>query len=469
MSTTVLQAYLEQGLFDIGADDTRLGYFQRAAESYAARLLATPTMVIPAVLVALDPDVSPTDTTLRSAESELQAQWATYRNAYADPPRQLVRAVMLDALHQAAESSLTIAAIIWLVGVNVAPHASLGSEQELIESWLQTLHQQYEDEAIRLWSIVPGSAAREISPLKLPVPQTSAAKLKPAEIQPGFESAMGPSDAQGVATANPNQYWPNNNNHWALQAAPRLATAVASAINKAQASAAADVSSNLESLALALTGFADEMLAQISASVTVLREGARSGGRRTELLWWREALYSPSVGQSYRALTPEVRTLALAVDLSKLTGPFHPTSVEYFLREAVRTALTVAPGDDVPTISLADFLAHVRDADSDLESLRGADLPSAETPVHRPLLGLALAAPSPTGHVPVVDALGLSDTITMPLSEIAVWLYREALALSLASNAKDASPGSENGVPTGKGRRRKVAKAALKTGDRAVG
>lgn len=470
MSTTVLEAYLKEGLFDIGADDTRLGYFQCAAESFTARLLATPSMVVPTVLVALDPNVSPNDTTLRSAEAELQAQWATYRNAYADPPRQLVRAVMLEALQHAAEASGTIAAIVWLVGANVAPHASLASEQGIIESWLETLRQRYEDEAIRVWSNAPDTVAREIGAPKLKAPTICAKKLTAAEIQPGFDSAMGPQNAQGTAAADPNPYWPNSNNSWSFQAAPRLATAVASAINKAQASAVADVSSNLEGLASALVSLANELLTEVSASVISVQESTRSAALRTELLWWRQALYSPSLGQSYRAFAPEVRTLALAVDLAKLTGPFHPTGMEYFLREAVRAALGVAPEGDVPTITLAQFLANVRNAESDLESLRSPDPQTAEAPRHRPLLALALAAPtSPEADVPIVVALGLSDTITLPLSEIAIWLYREALALSLASNMEGASLGSGDGTAAGKGRRRKAAKAAPKTGGKAVG
>jgi len=371
-----------------------------------------------------------------------------------------MRAVIVEALHQAAVESPTIAAVIWLIGANVAPHISLEREQEIIESWLDSLQQRYEDEAIRQWSI-----ATVVPPNAIKVPKFNAApgsttKLNIADIQPGFESAVGPTNAQGAAIPDSNPHLPNAHQAWVHQAGPRLANAVATAINTDHASIISDVDGRLASMAETLAGFAKSLSAEIFTAVTTIHESLCISSRRTELLWWREALFSPSLGRSYRAPGPEVRVLALALDLAKLTGPFHPTSVEHFLREAARAAFGVAANDTIPVITLGDFVEHLRNGDADLAVLRGAvgSFP-ADFPGHGPLLSLIFAASvASNGGEPLIGSIGLPGTVELPFSELAVWLYREALALALSSVTHE-TPRATGLEPGGKGRRLPAAAA----------
>jgi len=64
-----------------------------------------------------------------------------------------------------------------------------------------------------------------------------------------------------------------------------------------------------------------------------------SSSRRSELLWWRQSLYSPSMRRSYRDLQPAVAAIMMASDFAGLAGSCAPVSADYFLRETVAYVL----------------------------------------------------------------------------------------------------------------------------------
>ena len=55
MEKGVLSSYLDAGLFRIGDDDSRLQLFEKAAEDLAEGFRKSPSAVIPAILVGVDP------------------------------------------------------------------------------------------------------------------------------------------------------------------------------------------------------------------------------------------------------------------------------------------------------------------------------------------------------------------------------------------------------------------------------
>jgi hypothetical protein len=76
---------------------------------------------------------------------------------------------------------------------------------------------------------------------------------------------------------------------------------------------------------------------------------------RTRLLWWKESCYSPSLKQSYRKLHPYLAAVVMAADLAAELPPFHPQSVEYFLREAVLHILSLVAPQSTQPVNLVDW------------------------------------------------------------------------------------------------------------------
>ena len=65
--------------------------------------------------------------------------------------------------------------------------------------------------------------------------------------------------------------------------------------------------------------------------------------RRTNLLWWKEALFSPSARISYRELSPTDAAVLMAFDMHQQIPTFSPASVAAFLRETVVSLPTLDP------------------------------------------------------------------------------------------------------------------------------
>jgi hypothetical protein len=78
------------------------------------------------------------------------------------------------------------------------------------------------------------------------------------------------------------------------------------------------------------------------AALNMLNErllGVTSENLRADILYWKEALFSPSKKVSYRHLSYDGVAYWAAQDLHRRVPRFHPLSVEFFLRETVRSAI----------------------------------------------------------------------------------------------------------------------------------
>ena len=150
-------------------------------------------------------------------------------------------------------------------------------------------------------------------------------------------------------------------------------------------------------------------------------ESAQRNERFTALLWWKQALYSPSLRCSYRDLSPAGTAIALSFDLGGVSGAPVPLSVEYFLREMIRNVLP-----ENPELTLAELVAAMK-TDERIDLC----LPTApsDTPLRislRELLSV-VRKKVPTDDA-ITDYVGIVSSTSLPLTEWAVWLLRERLA-----------------------------------------
>jgi hypothetical protein len=204
-----------------------------------------------------------------------------------------------------------------------------------------------------------------------------------------------------------------------------MAEATADAINAAVSESSVDQAQLKGALEKLLTGFStyvDETLKAVSAATGGLQ-------RRTNLLWWKEALFSPSTRCSYRDLSPEAAAPLMAFDLHQQIPTFSPASVTAFLFEAVHSLPTVDPRK---TCSIHELVAMAREDDG-LVALRenGADLVSS--PAGRgPLLALIAHPEARASHAEREEfrrLTGLGPETELTLPDWAVWVFRELQAV----------------------------------------
>ena len=158
-------------------------------------------------------------------------------------------------------------------------------------------------------------------------------------------AAAGPHNAQGQATDG-NAHWLSHGEDWSYEFAPRAASAISEAI-----SAATDVktvSAKTEALAEALTAAIVDHLESFVGQIASATHGVEM---RSRLLWWKEALVSPSARVSYRDIDRKAAPGLMAYDYQAVLPSLAPASVSAFLLETVRT---LQPDNE--TVPLVEWL-----------------------------------------------------------------------------------------------------------------
>jgi hypothetical protein len=428
MTNSLLQRFLDAGLFDIGDDDERLKIFQASATDLAKEIAEKPEKAICATLVAIDPAASDNDPVLEEAETAVKKHWQAFKNKYAERPKGLLRPVLLEALQAASADSPAIAAAIWYSGVSLLPFLEPHKERALVKEVFESMGTATEREAEKLWA--PGAFDAELNLPKFSVKfgEHTNGKVDRKALEQGMTDAVGPQNQSGQAGKDPNQHWPNANHNWAYQFAPRAASAVASAVEKAIAPLAGQAAVISEQLEPALKKFGKEVNAGVTNWV-----GAAVGSirQRSELIWWKETLYSPTLRRSYRGLTPAEIAVTMAQDLHAIAPAPCPQSVEYFLRETL-----CASCPENPELSFAEIL----DAANRSNDLSKILVPAKQViaPRRTSLLStLSISRHTALKMDTLPACLGVRGDSKLPASELAVWLFRDAQALSLISDQSE--------------------------------
>ncbi|MGI4765219.1 MAG: GTPase-associated system all-helical protein GASH, partial [Janthinobacterium lividum] len=180
-----------------------------------------------------------------------------------------------------------------------------------------------------------------------------------------------------------------------------------------------DVAPPLKALAQAVSVHVEKALAAFGGATAGLQ-------RRTNLLWWKEALYSPSAHASYRDLPAFEAAGLMALDLHGLVPVYSPASVSAFLDESIRL-LPASAGASEPVLTLVSE-ARISDAMAPLRKI--AALMVSPATGRGPLLSLI-------GHVGTPGVLdepslrlfgGLGVETALSPSAWGTWLFRELQA-----------------------------------------
>lgn len=439
MSNATLQGFLNKGLIDVGGDDTKLEKLSQAAKDLAGALKKSPSKALNYSLIAFDPDAPEDDIVVQEALAALQNRWTTYRNTFAATPIAVIRAILLDALVDAADEDDRVGVCFVASARNALPLLPVDNERDIWIGIVEQVERRVDARAEEEWATPETISVR---PMKYEVPTLATPEVmigsaSKSDLQDSMAAAAGPNSQhpqQGAVATNGNPYVPQNQPYlWVYEFGMRSGTAIAAAINSAIAEievSQPDLAEPFSKLATAVSGFVDDTLKSVSSATAGLQ-------RRTNLLWWREALYSPSAGKSYRELPPSVAAALMALDLFDAVPLFSPASVTAFLGEAVLRLQGVTDGKKRP---VRDLVAEAQNHEG-LASLRAAAAKLVAAPNGRgPLLAL-IGHPAHTGARNADDfqrLTGVSASSELDVAAWAKWLFRELQASKAATDASTA-------------------------------
>ena len=426
MSDDVLLRFVTKNLIDVGGDDTKLERLRQAADDLSGILKETPAKTLAFSLAAFDPEVPEAEPAVAEAADALRQRWQTYVNTFASTPVAVCRAMLTTALIQAARDNEAVAIGFAACARNVLPFMEVGGEQEIWANVVAEVERKVEERAEAEWALPASIDLPKIrlDPIFLDESRVSGLKVNKKNLARDLWAAAGPNylrpEDGGTYPTEGNQYFPNNNEHWVYEFGMRAATAVGEAIDGPMESLSiegAGLSEATGNLAAAISAHLATTVQAVSAATTGLQ-------RRTGLLWWKEALFSPSARKSYRDMPAPAAAALMAFDMHRQIPAFSPASITAFLRETVITLPNMDGDQKAPIRELVEdagrtcVLAELR-----TEAARLLTAPAGRGP----LLGL-IGYPdvlSQTDDRSFRDLVGVKPDTELSLPDWSVWLLRE--------------------------------------------
>ena len=420
MAQEFLMRFLEIGAINLNSDDTKLEKLRTTAKDLSAALREAPSKTISFTMVAADPSVPSTDPVVEEAMAALRKRWETVANAFAGRPVNVLRAVLLDAIVQAAREDDAIGVAFVNTARNALAHAETADEAPIWRDAVCEIETKVDARAEAEWA-TPEMIS--VEPLQYKAPDITVESHAIPDVDRDALKAK-----LQIQSPFPHQHNPSA---WTQDVSARVSTAIGDTIDefaKGIVLEPIDFSTPLADLAKAVSAHVDRALASFSGATAGLQ-------RRTNLLWWKEALYSPSVHESYLEMPVFQASALMALDLHEQVPIFSPASVSAFLKEAIR-ALPAKPESEGN--GKRDVTTLVRDAKTAalMQPFRALAAQYAPAPVGRgPLLSLIghgqdLAA---TGATSLRALGGVDESATMTPAEWGAFLFRELQAARATS------------------------------------
>lgn len=437
MSDQILLRFLSAGLIDVGGDDAKLKKLRETASDLAAALKKTPSKTSSFSLIAFDPASPVDDPVINEACDALKERWPTYINTFSGTPMLVLRALLLDALVQAASDEKVGVAFVTSAR-NVLPFIEAGNEQKIWAEAVLEIEGRVDARAEAEWATPDSINAPELKysvPPAIELP-SQALSINTESLTAALHAAASPAGAG----QHKNRFWSHGDpQNWASDFGRLAAEAIASAIDDASEDtqgAPVDISEPLKALSHAVATHVGDTLKLVSAATAGLQ-------RRTNLIWWKETLYSPSARVSYRALPASTVGALMALDLHQQVPSFSPVSVAAFLSE---TVLSLASVDPKRKLSVRELVGEAVES-AELSPLRAVARQLFPQPGGRgPILALLAEH---EGTFAIDDTrfgarVGVPADTTLTISEWAAWIFRELQAARATQEVvKAKKPGSK--------------------------
>lgn len=425
MTNSILQSFLDNRFIKTDQPE-HIANLNKASDEIQKLLRKNKRKIISYTLVALDPTISGDEPIVREVEAFIIKQWPTFRNSVdktKDTPIVYIQAVILDALNKLSKEE-NMAAIIWLTGCNIISHYKLAGQEQVLTHFLLEIGKKVEEVGRNNWSLLNNAKIDAIEPIKIALPQVSPGQVGEAGLKAHLMAA---SAQQSQGGENP-QYashnaaiWPN---FFSERAARGLSTEINAALSTQNISITAIAKYIQESLGSYIANL-NPYLEQVSSS---LLQSSQSLNKRSDLIWWKEALYSRRLDTSYRALSPLTLAVTMAVDLADNVAPIHPRSVIFFLKETLRDVL----GDEADReVAVVEILKLLHQFTGGQKQLLDDLLNNSES---RRSLGACIAdiINEQMKDCELFERTGLEKSAKITLEELTAWLFHDLQANTLA-------------------------------------
>jgi len=420
MAIDVLQAFLTKRMFDVGGDDQRVTPLREAAGDIATLLRAAPQRAATFTMVAIDSAIDKDEPVVGEVMKVLEVRWQSYAGAFTDAQLPTVaRAIILHAL-SAAMGSEPIAAAVSLTARSLLPRLGVVGDRALWTEIIGDADSGLAQRAERDWALPSATSAADTTLSVAAVEPLAPPSIKTDWLIGRLEAASGPHNAEGEAIKGANPLLPNNGQAWATTFASQAGSAITSLVNTAAEMLAKNINQREGADALR-TAIAE----YVSTTSSALIRTALGLERRTALLWWKEALFSPMAQASYRALDPAVAAALAAIDASHQTGAFAPRMAEAVVRETLRSIDPIAMTVERPLTEHGQALATA--ADPVRAVLDGGYQVIHSEPGRTPLGALVPSGSGITAEA-LITRLGLARDDKVSAMEFGVWLFRDLQA-----------------------------------------
>jgi len=434
MTESILQTYLNEQHIktDVPANIDSLNKAVKEVIKYLKRKKIKSDF-IPYTLVALDPKVKDIDPVVQQVETIIIKNWPAFKNSVTatnDTSTTYVRAVILESLSQLSKDDVATAALVWLTARDVIGHYQLDTEENSIRALLQELADRVEENGQAAWGISHKPQASKFNGVEIFISEEKAAKIDEESLKEQLLDAMVHSQWSPNAGGGKNPHTQAQNSwQWPKFAAENSATGIAKAVNSAlsqQAKSLSTISSSIQKSMddyfAQLQPFFEEVNHSIANSIT-------ANNKRSELLWWKQSLYSRSLNVSYRSLDQLNAAVCMAYDLAELVEPIYPESLDYLLRETLKDVHGDLATEEHP---LTEWLEDSRSLPENIQSALKAYAEQGEQ--RKSLLsawGNTLYSSEPTSFF---IETGIDKKAKLTASDLAVWLFHGLQAQKLATD-----------------------------------
>jgi hypothetical protein len=338
----------ENDFFGIGDDDTRREQLLKAVAELGKIFKKTPSQIRCYTLVALDAHVAEDNSLLVATYEVIKKHWpgagGRFRGA---TPRQTVRGIMLSALYERATEDLTALKVLYYTASGYSHFTSFGSEQPAIHLLLEKFGNELEAHAIEEWALEKAALTPKIEPFKLSGFKLGSAKVNNDQLRVQMTNSV--QSLQIQTGYHGGTYEPSND--WYNQFGTKASAGIASTIEAALQNFGQSLST--ASLEEEINKFFGSVGKAITDTLAKSHQSLKAVELRSQLLWWKETLYSTTLRQSYRDLDAALLPAVMAVELAKLVPDTIPVSVDFLLTDTYRA---VVGGKPEPQ-TLADLVA----------------------------------------------------------------------------------------------------------------
>lgn len=343
----------ENDFFGIGDDDTRRDLLLKAVAELVKIYKKAPNQVRCYALVALDAHIAEDNPLLVATYEVIKKHWAGAGGKFKGTmPRQTVRGIILSALYERAAEDLTALKALYYTASGYYHFADFGSEQPAINLLLEKFGDELEAQAIKEWSLEQGALTTKIESFKLSGFKLGSAKVDNDKLQTAMTSAVQP--LQIHTGYNNGLQQPQGS--WYDDFGTKSSAGITSAVETAFASFGKSIST--ESLEAEVNKFFGSVSKAITESLTKSHQSLKAVERRSQLLWWKETLYSTTLRQSYRDLDAALLPAVMAVELVKLLPDTILVSVDFLLTDTYRAVVGGKPEPQTLSELVASFAAE---------------------------------------------------------------------------------------------------------------